>query len=127
MVNDLNQKEVKYACNLLISCSFRGFQRTMVKSMTMAAKVPHFHFVEEINCDALVELKESFQSSNSDSNVKHTFLPSLIKTLSMAISKYPLVNSCFTEESLEVILKGLYISYYLIHAIIIYWMRPRFT
>ncbi|KAK9933820.1 hypothetical protein M0R45_020995 [Rubus argutus] len=24
----------------------------------------------------------------------------------MAISKYPLVNSCFTEESLEVILKG---------------------
>ncbi|KAK9288900.1 hypothetical protein L1049_017369 [Liquidambar formosana] len=35
----------------------RGFQRTMVKTMTMAAKIPHFHYVEEINCDALVELK----------------------------------------------------------------------
>ena len=78
----------------------------MVKSMTMAAKVPHFHFVEEINCNALSELKDSFQRSNTDLSVKHTFLPSLIKTLSMAISKYPLVNSCFTEESLEVILKG---------------------
>ncbi|XP_050374471.1 lipoamide acyltransferase component of branched-chain alpha-keto acid dehydrogenase complex, mitochondrial [Argentina anserina] len=86
--------------------TLRGFQRAMVRSMTMAAKVPHFHFVEEINCNALSELKDFFQRSNSDSSVKHTFLPSLIKTLSMAISKYPLVNSCFIEESLEVILKG---------------------
>lgn len=87
--------------------SFRGFQRAMVKTMSMAAKVPHFHYVEEINCDALVELKASFQNNNSDPNIKHTFLPSLIKSLSMAISKYPFMNSCFNEESLEVILKGL--------------------
>ncbi|BBG93159.1 2-oxoacid dehydrogenases acyltransferase family protein [Prunus dulcis] len=86
--------------------TLRGFQRRMFKSMSMAAKVPHFHYVEEIKCDALVELKQSFQSNNSDSNVKHTFLPLLIKTLSMAMGKYPLMNSCFNEESLEVILKG---------------------
>ncbi|KAK3189415.1 hypothetical protein Dsin_028976 [Dipteronia sinensis] len=84
----------------------RGFQRAMVKTMTMAAKVPHFHYVEEINCDALVELKTSFQNNNSDPNVKHTFLPILIKSLSMALSKYPFMNSCFNEESVEVILKG---------------------
>ncbi|KAL9407768.1 hypothetical protein AB3S75_046333 [Citrus x aurantiifolia] len=84
----------------------RGFQRTMVKTMSMAAKIPHFHYVEEINCDALVKLKASFQNNNSDPNIKHTFLPSLIKSLSMAMSKYPFMNSCFNEESLEVILKG---------------------
>ncbi|KAL5785182.1 hypothetical protein ACOSQ2_007574 [Xanthoceras sorbifolium] len=84
----------------------RGFQRTMVKTMSMAAKVPHFHYVEEMNCDALVELKASFQNNNSDPNVKHTFLPILIKSLSMALSKYPFMNSCFNEESVEVILKG---------------------
>ncbi|KAK6138783.1 hypothetical protein DH2020_027480 [Rehmannia glutinosa] len=39
----------------------RGFQRAMVKSMTLAAKIPHFHYVDEINCNALVELKASFQ------------------------------------------------------------------
>lgn len=88
----------------------------MVKSMSMAAKVPHFHYVEEIKCDALVELKQSFQSNNSDSNVKHTFLPLLIKTLSMAMGKYPLMNSCFNEESLEVILKGLYINFCLLYS-----------
>ncbi|XP_057959704.1 lipoamide acyltransferase component of branched-chain alpha-keto acid dehydrogenase complex, mitochondrial isoform X2 [Malania oleifera] len=80
--------------------------RTMVKSMTMAAKIPHFHYVEEINCEALIELKASFQRENSDQDVKHTFLPLLIKSLSMALSKYPLMNSCFNDESTEVILRG---------------------
>ncbi|XP_010259495.1 PREDICTED: lipoamide acyltransferase component of branched-chain alpha-keto acid dehydrogenase complex, mitochondrial isoform X3 [Nelumbo nucifera] len=86
--------------------SLRGFQRSMVKSMTMAAKVPHFHYLEEINCDALVELKAAFQSENSDPQIKHTYLPFLIKSLSMALSKHPSMNSSFNEESHEVILKG---------------------
>lgn len=84
----------------------RGFNRAMVKTMTMATKVPHFHFVEEINCDALVKLKHFFKDHNTDSTVKHTFLPTLIKSLSMALTKYPYVNGCFNEESLEIILKG---------------------
>ncbi|KAK2412073.1 Dihydrolipoamide acetyltransferase, long form protein [Trifolium repens] len=84
----------------------RGFQRAMVKSMSLAAKVPHFHYVDEINCDALVELKTSFQKNNPYPDVKHTFLPILIKSLSMALIKYPSVNSCFKEDAFEVILKG---------------------
>lgn len=84
----------------------RGFQRTMVKSMSMAAKVPHFHYVDEINCNELLEVKKSFQDNNSDPDVKHTFLPLMIKSLSMALSKYPLMNSCFNELSLEINLKG---------------------
>lgn len=73
----------------------------------MAAKVPHFHYLEEINCDALVELKAAFQNENTDQAVKHTYLPFLIKSLSMALCKYPLLNSSFIEESNEVILKGM--------------------
>lgn len=84
----------------------RGYQRAMVKSMTLAARIPHFHYVDEIDCKALVELKELFQEENSDPGIKHTFLPILIKSLSMALSKYPFVNSCFHEESQEVTLKG---------------------
>jgi 2-oxoisovalerate dehydrogenase E2 component (dihydrolipoyl transacylase) len=86
----------------------RGFSRAMVKTMTMATSVPHFHFVEEINCDSLVELKQFFKENNTDSTIKHTFLPTLIKSLSMALTKYPFVNSCFNAESLEIILKGIF-------------------
>eukprot|EP00262_Sarcandra_glabra_P000702 TRINITY_DN10827_c0_g1_i1.p1 TRINITY_DN10827_c0_g1~~TRINITY_DN10827_c0_g1_i1.p1 ORF type:complete len:508 (-),score=79.52 TRINITY_DN10827_c0_g1_i1:92-1615(-) len=84
----------------------RGFQRSMVKAMTMAAKVPHFHYLEEINCDALVELKAAFKNENTNEDVKHTYLPFLVKSLSMALSKYPLLNSIFHEESNEIIFKG---------------------
>ncbi|KAL9237699.1 hypothetical protein vseg_012219 [Gypsophila vaccaria] len=84
----------------------RGFQRAMVKSMTMAASIPHFHYVEEFNCGALVDLKSSFKSQNSDPSIKHTFLPFLVKSLSMALSKYPFVNSSFNEDMHEIVVKG---------------------
>lgn len=81
----------------------------MAKSMTLAARIPHFHYVDEINCNALIELKASFQKENSDPGIKHTFLPVLIKSLSTALSKYPFVNSCFSEEMQEVTLKGTHV------------------
>ncbi|CAO2162314.1 unnamed protein product [Urochloa humidicola] len=84
----------------------RGYQRAMVKSMSLAAKVPHFHYLEEINCDSLVQLKTRFQNENKDNTIKHTFLPFLIKSLSMALSKYPMLNSSFIQETNEVVLKG---------------------
>lgn len=90
-----------------LSSSHRGYQRAMVKSMTLAAKIPHFYYVEEMNCDALVELKTSFKNENSDPEIKHTFLPILIKSLSMALTTHPMLNSRFSEESYEVILKGI--------------------
>lgn len=96
---------MKFCCANVIWLS-RGYQRAMVKSMTSAAKIPHFHYVEEIKCDALVELKSSFQNENSDPDIKFTFLPILIKSLSMAMTKYPWLNSRFNEELNEVILKG---------------------
>jgi 2-oxoisovalerate dehydrogenase E2 component (dihydrolipoyl transacylase) len=84
----------------------RGYQRAMVKSMTAAAKIPHFHYVDEIHCDALVELKASFKKDTRNPDVKHTFLPTLIKSLSNALKAFPLINSSFNEETHEVTLKG---------------------
>ncbi|XP_068661700.1 lipoamide acyltransferase component of branched-chain alpha-keto acid dehydrogenase complex, mitochondrial [Aristolochia californica] len=84
----------------------RGFQRAMVKSMSMAAKIPHFYYLEEINCNKLMKLKAAFQSETTDAEVKITYLPFLIKSLSMALDKYPILNSAFIESSNEVILKG---------------------
>lgn len=87
-------------------CLCRAYQRAMVKSMTAAVSVPHFHFIEEINCDELVKLKAAFQKENSDPDVKFTFLPMLIKSLSMALTTHPLVNSTFNLENYEVTFKG---------------------
>jgi 2-oxoisovalerate dehydrogenase E2 component (dihydrolipoyl transacylase) len=104
------------ACKLNLTTYFcRGYQRAMIKSMSLAAKVPHFHFLEEINCDALVKLKASFQNENKDHSIKHTFLPFLVKSLSMTLSKYPVLNSSFIEETNEVVLKGIQCMSFLFH------------
>ena len=78
----------------------------MVRSMTMAARIPHFHYLEEMNFDALVKLKIAFEEENTDPDVKYTYLPFLVKSLSMALDRHPLLNSSFIEESNEVLLKG---------------------
>ncbi|RYR76401.1 hypothetical protein Ahy_A01g000985 isoform C [Arachis hypogaea] len=93
-------------CELLKWHVQEGIPKSNVKSMSLAAKVPHFHYVDEINCNALVELKTAFQRINPYPDVKHTFLPILVKSLSMALTKYPSLNSCFKEDSMEVIFKG---------------------
>ncbi|CAN6468191.1 unnamed protein product [Victoria cruziana] len=84
----------------------RGFSRAMVKTMSMAAKVPHFYYLEEVFCNAMVELKASFQKENTDAGIKHTYLPFLIKSLSLALSKHPILNSTFNEEMNELVYKG---------------------
>nr|GEU89076.1 lipoamide acyltransferase component of branched-chain alpha-keto acid dehydrogenase complex, mitochondrial [Tanacetum cinerariifolium] len=86
--------------------TLRAYQRAMVKSMTAAASVPHFHYVEELNCDGLVQLKAAFQKANTDPDLKFTFLPILIKSLSLALTTHPLVNSTFNLANYEVTLKG---------------------
>ncbi|KAK7295797.1 hypothetical protein RJT34_18709 [Clitoria ternatea] len=67
------------------------------------------NYVDEINCHALMELKTSFQKNNPYSDIKYTFLPILIKSLSMVLNKYLFINSCFKEDTMEVLLKGLFL------------------
>ncbi|XLU79376.1 hypothetical protein S245_002797, partial [Arachis hypogaea] len=66
-----------------LDTSPKGIPKSNVKSMSLAAK-----------------------KNNPYPDVKHTFLPILVKSLSMALTKYPSLNSCFKEDSMEVIFKG---------------------
>lgn len=88
------------------SIPLRGFQRAMAKTMSIAAKVPHFHYLEEINVDSLAELKTAFQDATAGQGVKHTYLPFLIKSLSFALMEYPSMNSVFNEDAYEMICRG---------------------
>eukprot|EP00252_Welwitschia_mirabilis_P020818 TRINITY_DN5185_c0_g1_i6.p1 TRINITY_DN5185_c0_g1~~TRINITY_DN5185_c0_g1_i6.p1 ORF type:complete len:450 (-),score=94.15 TRINITY_DN5185_c0_g1_i6:188-1537(-) len=86
--------------------SLRGFQRAMVKTMSMAAKVPHFHYLEEVNVDSLIKLKSSFQVATDGEDLKHSYLPFLIKSLSFTLMEHESMNSVFNEEAYELICKG---------------------
>lgn len=85
----------------------RGYRRAMAKAMTAAAAIPHFHYMEEIEVNKLVELKSSLSGSGLlKPGAKLTYLPFLIKSLSTALQKYPVMNSTVNEEATEICLKG---------------------
>lgn len=85
------------------SIPVRGYRRAMAKAMTAAAAVPHFYYVEEIGVDKLTKLKRALSEGVPlEQGVKLTHLPFLIKALSMALKKFPVMNSTVDEGVTEI-------------------------
>ena len=72
-----------------------GLARIMVHSMTAANQVPHFTYADEISMDALTtlraQLKHSFATTKTE--LKLTYLPFIIKALSLALQEFPQLNA----------------------------------
>ena len=70
-----------------------GLQRIMVQSMTAANAVPHFTFAEELNLDALSQLRDELKPALAAQGVKLSLLPLLVKALSLALRSFPQLNA----------------------------------
>lgn len=74
-------------------------QEMMFKSMTRSLSIPHFLYADEVDFTSLVELRTRLnrvlsKSGLSDSQVgKLSYLPFIIKAVSMALYKYPILNA----------------------------------
>ncbi|HUX04413.1 MAG TPA: dihydrolipoamide acetyltransferase family protein [Acidimicrobiales bacterium] len=77
-----------------------GLRRTIAERMTMAkARIPHITYVEEVDVTAMHELRESLNSRYSSDRPKLTFLPFLVRALSLAIQEQPQFNSRFDDDA----------------------------
>lgn len=74
-------------------------QEMMFKTMTRSLSIPHFLYADEIDFTSLVELRSRLnrvlsKSGLSDGQVsKLSYLPFIIKAVSMALYKYPILNA----------------------------------
>uniref|UniRef100_A0A7E4ZS76 Dihydrolipoamide acetyltransferase component of pyruvate dehydrogenase complex n=1 Tax=Panagrellus redivivus TaxID=6233 RepID=A0A7E4ZS76_PANRE len=71
----------------------RGYTRAMVKSMSESLKIPHFGYDDEIYFDQLVKLRGQLKHIGKEKGVKLSYMPIIIKATSLALSKYPILNS----------------------------------
>jgi 2-oxoisovalerate dehydrogenase E2 component (dihydrolipoyl transacylase) len=88
----------------------RGYARTMLRTSTEALSVPMFYYFDEVRVDALARLRAdlagdpalasaaaaaaaSASSSSSSAPLKLTFLPFIIKALSVALTQHPAANA----------------------------------
>lgn len=70
--------------------------------MAAAVAVPHLHYTEDIEMNSIVQLKKSLKDMPLEKGVKLTYLPFFIKALSLALLKYPIMNSTVNQEVTEI-------------------------
>jgi 2-oxoisovalerate dehydrogenase E2 component (dihydrolipoyl transacylase) len=70
----------------------------MVKSMTAAAAVPHFHLSDDVRVDGVVALRERLRSSPALAGARLTYLPFFVKAAAIALGRFPTLNSSLAAD-----------------------------
>lgn len=80
----------------------RGYSRQMVKSMTLSLQVPHMVYSDEINVDALTDVRDSLRPLATEMGItkKLSHMPFFVKATSLALLKYPIMNSTIDVENM---------------------------
>ena len=82
-----------------------GIKRAMRESMTRSLAVPHFTVLERAEVSRLIKLREELKPRLLQQNLKITYLPFIIKAAALCLKKFPVLNSCYDEESGEIVYK----------------------
>ena len=81
---------------------FSPIQAQMFKTMTRSLSIPHFLYADEIDITALSALRQRLNTGSSRdfaSQPKLSYLPFIIKALSLALSDFPLLNARIDTSS----------------------------
>ncbi|XP_065834421.1 lipoamide acyltransferase component of branched-chain alpha-keto acid dehydrogenase complex, mitochondrial-like isoform X2 [Oscarella lobularis] len=84
--------------------SVKGFKKAMVKTMTLANRIPHFGYADEIVLDGLVALRRAL---NADAErVRLSYMPFFIKAASAALTQFPILNSHPNDDCTEIVFRA---------------------
>jgi 2-oxoisovalerate dehydrogenase E2 component (dihydrolipoyl transacylase) len=70
----------------------------MIKTMTAQALVPHFGYCDEIVFDEVIKLRNAVKASAAASGVKFSYLPVVIKAVSLSLLRFPQLNAKMTQD-----------------------------
>ncbi|MGQ8363791.1 dihydrolipoyllysine-residue acetyltransferase [Glaciecola sp. 1036] len=81
----------------------KGVLAAMAKKMKASVySIPHFTVTDELEMDALIQLREKLKPEFERENIKLSFMPFFIKALSLALTQYPQINARLNEEETEI-------------------------
>ncbi len=83
--------------------AIRGVRAAMAKAMVNSvSSIAHFTYCEEIDMTNLQKLRRELQKNYDKEEVNLTMLPFIMKALSLALDKFPLLNSQVNEDCTEI-------------------------
>lgn len=72
-------------------------QSQMFKTMTRSLSIPHFLYADEVDFSGLSNLRQKINSSlaksSGEQSMKLSYLPFIIKAMSLALHQYPILNA----------------------------------
>jgi pyruvate dehydrogenase E2 component (dihydrolipoamide acetyltransferase) len=84
---------------------FVGMRRRIAENMSLSKNTAaHFSFVEECECDRLIELRERLRPDALAAGVELTYLPFVVKAVVAALKRHPMLNSALDAEKNELVL-----------------------
>ncbi|MGI2149339.1 dihydrolipoyllysine-residue acetyltransferase [Shewanella baltica] len=85
----------------------RGVKAVMARMMVESvSSIPHFTYCEEFDLTNLVALRESMKVKYSSDEVKLTMMPFFMKSMSLALSQFPVMNSQVNADCTELTYKA---------------------
>jgi pyruvate dehydrogenase E2 component (dihydrolipoamide acetyltransferase) len=83
----------------------KGVRKAMARTMTVSARsAVHVTIMERADALALRELRQRERALAEGKGVRLTYLPFIVKALTLALERFPLLNSSFDEENAEIVL-----------------------
>ncbi len=77
-----------------------GIRRAIAERMALSkSRIPHFTIIEEIDVDALEELRATLNARFAPDRGKLTVLPFVVQALSEAIRDHPEVNAVYDDDA----------------------------
>ncbi|WNC70181.1 dihydrolipoyllysine-residue acetyltransferase [Thalassotalea nanhaiensis] len=80
----------------------RGIKAAMAKAMVASVStIPHFTYCEEIDMTKLIALRSELKEVYAKQDIKLTMMPFFMKSMSLAIKQFPLMNTKVNEDCSE--------------------------
>ncbi|XP_072919497.1 lipoamide acyltransferase component of branched-chain alpha-keto acid dehydrogenase complex, mitochondrial isoform X1 [Hemitrygon akajei] len=76
----------------------KGIRKAMVKTMSVALKIPHFGYCDEVDLTSLVKLRKELKAVTEDRGIKLSFMPFFLKAASLGLLQYPVLNASLDEN-----------------------------
>lgn len=85
---------------------FSRMRKTIAKTMvTSKAIIPHAATMDEYDVTELVKFRKAQKALAEANGIKLTYLPFIIKAITLALKDYPIFNSSYDQEREELIIK----------------------
>lgn len=87
----------------------RGLRKRIFENMARSKHTAaHFHYIDEVDVEAIVSLRDRTRPYAERAGVKLTFLPFIVKAVVAALKRHPRLNSNVDESAMELVLRKTY-------------------